>query len=81
MIETTQNLLWALVVFTTSLNGNGEQVITHAAPSFHATATACDDAGQRLMSVIDTAPGVTIAFACVPRSVLREDLAMNHRDD
>lgn len=76
MIETTEALVWALVVFATSLSADGSEVITHSAPNFHLTSNTCSEKGEELLSVIDVEPGVNVQFACVPRMVLRDDLAL-----
>jgi hypothetical protein len=79
MIDTTETLRWALLVFTVLTGADGEQSSTHSAPSFYASIGDCAAEGQRILSVIEPAPGVLVRFACIPRTVLRDDLAMRPR--
>jgi hypothetical protein len=77
MIETTETLIWAILFFTTSLGVGGKEVTTYSAPSFHMTYEKCIADGERLLSVIDLKKGVKVRFACIPREMLRKDLAMH----
>jgi hypothetical protein len=76
MIETAETLIWAMVVFATSLGVDGKEVITHSTPNFHLTQDKCKADGEHLLSVIDVEPGVKVQFACIPRELLRKDLAL-----
>lgn len=76
MIETTETLRWALLVFAIFTGTDGSQTTTHSPPSFHGSISDCTAEGERFLAVVEPAPGAEIRFACIPRDVLREDLAM-----
>jgi hypothetical protein len=75
MIEVTEPLRWALVIISFA-TATPEAEPSYGVPTFHANHAACDAEGQRFLSVIDIAEGQQIRYACVPRSVLKPELAM-----
>lgn len=77
MIETTETLAWALLVFATTVWPDGRETTAHSAPQFYETHDICQREGERLFSQIDVAENTRLRFACVPRQMLREDLALN----
>jgi len=60
-------LPWVLVFFTTMLGSDGrERISVSDVPQFHATRPACLERGNRLLSKIDVAEGVSVNFVCLP---------------
>jgi hypothetical protein len=75
MIEVTETLRWALVIITFA-TATPEAEPSYGAPTFHDSQAACEAAAQRFLSLVDVAEGQSIHHACIPRSALRADLAM-----
>jgi hypothetical protein len=75
VIDTSELLNWALVVFS-SIAGSANDRPTFSQPSFYESHASCVQAGERLMAAIDVSERARVGFACVPREVLRNDLAM-----
>lgn len=76
MIDTSPLLQWALIVFAVVTGSDGRETSTHSAPSFYATYADCTAEGERILEVAEPVPGVDVRMACIPRVMLRADLAM-----
>ncbi len=70
MIDMSKSLRWALILFSVTTGISGKETASASHPSFYATQAACNQEGERLLSVIDVEEGVRVQFACIPRSVL-----------
>lgn len=76
MIDTTESLRWALLIFTIVSGNNGTDAGALGSHRFFDREASCIAEGQRLLSLAEPTEGITVRFACVPRNVIRDDLAM-----
>jgi hypothetical protein len=71
MIKSKKPLQWVLLMITVWLGPNDEERPQHHVDSRHATLADCEHAGNKQLSVVDIAPGVSrYHFACVPREAV-----------
>jgi hypothetical protein len=70
VIEVTETLRWALIIFTIGVGPEHQETMTFAAPSFYATYASCVIEGDRILSLAEPVEGTHVHFACVPRAAI-----------